>query len=401
MQRVEKLIFAQADLTPDAIAVEHNGARLTYSELKTQAIEVSAELKNFGLKPGQTVAIMQQRSLATLPLLLGIWEAGGVVVPINPATPPKMLENMIHDAAPRCMFSDSAVTPTANNLNGTKPIALQPDDCYIIYTSGSEGRPKGVVGSHESLIHYLRWQVEEFSANETDRFSQTAPLSFDFSLKELLVPLICGARVCIADRNLVMDARKFASWVHESGITVMCCVPTLLRSILQLPGSPYDRDLFQSVRALLISGDMLRWDDVNGWRERFGNDIALFNLYGPTESTVIKLFYPIPETRNPESTNVPVGRPIPESDVLVLGEDEQPCAPGEIGAVVILSARLARGYLNSEQDSRFCTLSTTENKVERTGQETWDVGSRTEISSWWAAKIGKSRFAVIASSLMK
>src|SRR5215212_7246208 len=349
MQRIEKLIFSQAVQTPDAVAVEYKGARLSYRELKIQALEISGQLSTSGLMRGQTVAIFQHRSLSTLPLMLGIWDAGGVVLPISPATPVKMLERIIHDAAPRFTCNESSLLPTANNLNGTKPVIHHADACYIIYTSGSEGRPKGVVGSHESLIHYLQWQAKEFSVNEADRFSQAAPLSFDFSLKELLVPLLCGARVCIADRATVMNARKFVEWVHESRITVMCCVPTLLRSILQLPGSSADGDVFRSLRAALISGDMLRWEDVAGWRERFGNSISLFNLYGPTESTVIKLFYPIPETRLPESINVPVGRPIEDADVLIVAENNQPVAPGEIGQIVILSEWLARGYLNGEE----------------------------------------------------
>jgi len=362
MQRLEKLIFEQADRTPEAVAVEHNGARLTYRELKEEALEVCRELQESGLVSGFSVAVFQHRSLATLPLMLGIWEAGGVVVPINPNTPPKMLEAMLHDASPRIILMDATVKTHVpefmNNGNGRQPAVYQSDDCYVIYTSGSEGRPKGVIGTHQSLIQYLNWQVKEFAVQGADVFSQTAPLSFDFSLKELLAPLLCGARVCLADRNTVMDARKFVEWAYDSKVTVMCCVPTLLRSMLQLPSSQANREVFQSLRALLISGDMLRWDDVSGWRERFGNDVALFNLYGPTESTVIKLFYPIPETRAAGSTNVPVGRPIDDADVLVVDENHRVCAAGETGQIVILSPWLARGYLNSEQMSArpFCTV---------------------------------------------
>ncbi len=397
MQRIEKLIFDQADRNPEAVAIEHNEARLTYRELKVQALEISRALKESGLVAGQAVAIFQHRSLTTMPLVLGIWDAGGVVVPINPSTPVKMLECVVQDSSPHVIIADPALKPILvqavenissssapkivsgdPRLNGHSsrspilPSGAQPaidlgdfsgetkyeDNCYVIYTSGSEGRPKGVRGSHKSLIQYLRWQAKEFSVIEADRFSQTAPLSFDFSLKEFLVPLLCGARVCIADRSTVIDARKFTEWVRDRKITVMCCVPTLLRSIIELRSSPADRDIFQSLRAVLISGDMLRWEDVTGWRERFGHDIALFNLYGPTESTVVKLFYPIPETRCPGSINVPVGRPIEAADVLVLDEDDQPSAPGEIGEVVILSEWLARGYLHGERmaDQPFCRL---------------------------------------------
>ena len=401
MYRVEKLIFNQADRTPDAVAVEHNGAKLSYRQLKTQALETSVELKRAGLMPGQTVAIFQHRSLATLPLMLAIWEAGGIVVPINPTTPAMMLESMIHDSSPRIILTDPDLKPgiaevvrKANLMSPPGIVAGDPrsnghltmtyegflnptideDTCYVIYTSGSEGRPKGVVGSHKSLIHYLNWQAKEFSVNESDRFSQAAPLSFDFSLKELLVPLLCGARVCIADRTTVINARKFVEWVHENRITVMCCVPTLLRSILQLPGAPSDRDVFRSLRAVLISGDMLRWEDVTGWRERFGSEIALFNLYGPTEVTVIKLFYRIPETRSGESVNVPVGRPIHDTHVLLFDDNDQPIAPGEVGEIVIVSPWLARGYLNGWQmvDNPFCKLEYQGNR--RRAYRTGDLG---------------------------
>lgn len=376
MQRVEKLIFDQADRTPDAVAVEHNGGRLSYRQLKTKALEISRELRHSGLKPGQTVAILQHRSLATLPLMLAIWEAGGIVVPINPTTPARMLETMIHDASPRIIVTDEAITPHApnsSNGNGTQAVT-QEDDCYVMYTSGSEGRPKGVVGTHRSLLQYLSWQVKEFAVQRADVFSQTAPLSFDFSLKELLVPLLCGARVSIADRSIVMDARKFVSWAQDTGITIMCCVPTLLRSILQLPDSPAGGDLFPSLRALLISGDMLRWDDVSGCRERFGNDVALFNLYGPTESTVIKLFYPIPETRAAGSTNVPVGRPIGDADVLVVDENDRVCEAGKTGQIVILSPWLPRGYLHGERMAAqpFCTVEY--NGQQRRAYRSGDIG---------------------------
>ncbi|HKV33864.1 MAG TPA: non-ribosomal peptide synthetase [Pyrinomonadaceae bacterium] len=399
MQRIEKLIFDQADRTPDAIAVEHNGARLTYRQLKTQALEISQELRKSGLNAGQTVAMFQERSLATLPLMLAIWEAGGIVVPINPTTPAKMLETMIHDASPRIVLTDPSLKPgvaeAVNKVNlpsrpgvvagdprsngnlrlnyeGFQNPIIDEDSCYVIYTSGSEGRPRGVVGSHQSLIHYLRWQAKEFAVNKADRFSQSAPLSFDFSLKELLVPLICGARVCIADRATVMNARSFVEWAHESKITMMCCVPTLLRSILQLPGSPADADVFRFLRALLISGDMLRWEDVSGWRARFGNEVALFNLYGPTESTVIKLFYRIPETKTPESINVPVGRPIPDTEILIVDELDEPNEPGEIGEIVILSEWLACGYLNDPSNNRFCALEY--QGLQRRAYRTGDLG---------------------------
>lgn len=409
MERIQKIIFEQAERSPDADAVEYDGARLSYAELRRLSLRVSRALVGLGLKPGQAVGLYQERSLSTLPLLLGAWDAGAVVVPINPNVPAKMLEWIIQTSSPRFVLTDAGlaerITETASGLAcACTPVisaellsedevagaqdapaalaaaagaaeGLSADACYIIYTSGSQGRPKGVVGSHRSLIHYVRWQAEAFSVEESDRFSQIAPLSFDFSLKELLVPLIRGACVCIADRNrVVVDPEKFVAWVKRSRITVMCCVPTLVRSILQLPDAAIPEGAFDSVRQFLISGDMLRWDDVLGWRRRFGNSTALFNLYGPTESTVIKLCYVIPEERHEGSLNVPVGRPISGSEVLVLDEKGEPCAPGQTGEVVILSDWLASGYVGVAQnnDSAFCLIP--RDGVEARAYRTGDLG---------------------------
>ncbi|HEX8557877.1 MAG TPA: non-ribosomal peptide synthetase [Pyrinomonadaceae bacterium] len=419
MERIQKIIFEQAERSPDADAVEYNGSRLSYAELRRRSLRVSRALTRLGLEPGQAVGIYQERSLSTLPVLLGALDAGAVVVPINPNAPAKMLEWIIQTSSARLVLTDrgleqriaevcgaggvcapvisddllgagggddeagaSEETPAARTRGAGDDAAGDADDdagddadaCYIIYTSGSQGRPKGVVGSHRSLVHYVRWHAEAFSVSEADRFSQIAPLSFDFSLKELLVPLVRGACVCIADRHsVVLDPEKFVAWVRESRITVLCCVPTLARSILQLPDSAVPEGAFDSVRQVLISGDMLRWDDVSAWRRRFGSSAPLYNLYGPTESTVIKLFYEIPEQRDAESVNVPVGRPIPGADVLVLGEDGEPCAPGQTGEVVILSDWLARGYAGPQTNGgAFCVI--TRDGRRRRAYRTGDLG---------------------------
>ncbi|MET0647235.1 MAG: non-ribosomal peptide synthetase [Pyrinomonadaceae bacterium] len=405
MERVESIIFEQAGRTPDAVAVEHNGSRLSYAELRRQALHVGFRLRELGLEPGQAVGICQDRSLATLPLLLGVWSAGGVVVPISHNAPEKMVEWLIENSSPRLVVTDRAfearVSAAVTNAGAGATAAVLSDEllpgeglpteelplttgdggagddsCYVIYTSGSEGRPKGVVGSHRSLVHYLRWQAAEFAVTGADRFSQIAPLSFDFSLKELLVPLISGARVCIADRGMVMDAGKFLEWVAASEITVLCCVPTLLRSILQAPEDVPGGRALPSLRSVLISGDMLRWDDVEGWRRRFGAEMSLYNLYGPTESTVIKLFYPIPDARCEGSVNVPVGRPIEGADVVILNDEGRPCEAGQTGEVVIVSDWIARGYAAGSRlnGGSFCEVS--HEGERRRAYRTGDLGRR-------------------------
>lgn len=332
---------------------------------------------------GDGVGFYRDRSPETIALILGVWHAGGVVVPISPDAPVRMLTEVVVDSAIRVIATveplkdrvsqavkdaglerppimvTEGLQPVGDNTNTFRDIGgldadestdtdWQEGSCYIIYTSGSQGRPKGVIGAHAGLEHYVKWQAKEFAIIECDRFSQVAPLSFDFSLKEIFVPLICGACVCIADRGTVIDPAKFIEWVGDNRITVTCWVPTLLRSILH--ASRADDHGLESLRYVLISGDVLRWDDVIAWRNRFGNGTSLFNLYGPTESTIIKLFYRIPQARCGESAWVPIGRPIEGAKLLILDEDDRPCSSGETGEIVILSEWVARGYVNGGGD---------------------------------------------------
>lgn len=403
MKRIEQLIFDQADRNPEAIAVECSGERLTYGQLKVRALLISQGLQNLGLERGGRVVIFQDRSLEMFPLILGIWHAGGVVVPINPNTPVKLLQWMIQSSSPSVIITEGllkeqAVTAVAAlnskhapliledasdaegafsniaaSLEGLDQDAADDDACYIIFTSGSQGRPKGVRGSHRSLLHYLNWHANEFSVTETDRFSQIAPLSFDFSLKEFLVPLISGASVCVAGTDTVMNPRKFVQWAATARITLMCCVPTLMRSILELPDDDFSNRPFQHLRSVLISGEMLRWEDVKNWRERFGSTMSLYNLYGPTESTVIKLCYPIAEARCADSVNVPVGKPIADTQILLLDENDAACADGETGEVVIVSDWLAQGYVGGDAtNGSFCYLG--QNGNSKRAYRTGDVG---------------------------
>src|SRR5215212_1758264 len=106
MRRIEKLVIEQANCTPDAVAIERNGAQLSYRELKDQTLQISQRLRASGLKPGEAVILFQHRSLATVPLMLAIWEAGGILVPVNPNTPAKMLEWIIKDSSPRIVLTD-------------------------------------------------------------------------------------------------------------------------------------------------------------------------------------------------------------------------------------------------------------------------------------------------------
>jgi amino acid adenylation domain-containing protein len=402
--RVERLIFEQAARTPDATAVVDGCRTLSYAGLTAHARAIGASLRRMGVGPGVLVGLWMERDARAVAAMIGIWEAGGVAVPLALDAPAAVLEQIVTgDGIRTLVVSDGMLdsSPAAAVLGRACPVSLtidadgcpvapasvrvspvlspgDEDGCYIYYTSGSRGRPKGVEGLHSSLVQYLRWQAREFAVGPGDRFSQVAPLTFDFCLKEIFVPLISGASVHIADNATVRDPEAFLEWAGRQGITTLCCVPSLFRSLTRTAEARPDllRHLQADVRDLLVSGDLLRWEDVRAWRRMAGDRPALVNLYGPTESTVIKLFYRIPPAQPPDSRSVPVGQPIAGAEVWILDERGQPCSGGEIGEIVILSDWIARGYRGdvSERGDAFTTIET--GGVPVRAYRTGDLGRR-------------------------
>jgi len=383
--RVERLIFAQAARTPDAAAVVDGRRTLSYAGLTARARAIGASLRGMGVGPGVLVGLWMERDARALAAMIGVWEAGGVAVPLAFDAPAAVLEQIVAGdairtlvvsdgmldgspsaavlghACPTLLTIDADGRPSASENAPPSPALPADDDgCYIYHTSGSRGRSKGVEGLHSSLVQYLRWQAREFAVGPGDRFSQVAPLTFDFCLKEIFVPLISGASVHIADSATVRDPDAFLGWTARQGITTLCCVPSLFRALTRTAETRPDllRVVQAGLRDLLVSGDLLRWEDVRAWRRVAGDRPELVNLYGPTESTVIKLFYRIPENQPPDSSSVPVGRPIDDADVLILDERGQRCAAGEIGEIVIQSNWIARGYRGdaSERGDAFTTI---------------------------------------------
>jgi amino acid adenylation domain-containing protein len=350
-RRLEQLVRRQAERAPDRVAVRAGSQTLTYTDLVGDANRVETLLRERGYKPGDAIGLRLDRSPLAIAAMLGVWQAGMIVVPLSLAAPVEVVRQIVDDADVQALLTGDGPRLALEAVDERPDSAARPavpsaDDCYIYYTSGSRGSPKGVVGLHSSLVHYLEWHAQEFGIGPDDRFSQVAPLSFDFSLKEIFVPLIRGASVDLAEPAALIDPARFLAWVEADRLTVVCCVPTLFRALTeQAQRAPRQSKLaLRSVRAMLISGDLLRWDDVRRWREVLGDSVPLYNLYGPTESTVIKLRYAIPTSHPAHDGGVPVGWPIDGAQVVLADVHDQPVASGELGEVVLLSPWLARGY---------------------------------------------------------
>jgi amino acid adenylation domain-containing protein len=220
-----------------------------------------------------------------------------------------------------------------------------PAPAYVMFTSGTTGVPKGVVGTHQGLAHFLHWQSHTFAIGADDRAAQLTRLGFDVVLRDVFVALISGAELVLPPGEELLDGRSWIDWLRGEQVTLVHTVPSLAQAWLaDIPaGSTYP-----GLRLAFFAGEPLLGPLVERWRGVFPQ-CEVVNLYGPTETTLAKCFYRVP---NPAGPGIqPLGMALPETQALVMRK-EQPCGVGELGEIVIRSPFRTLGYLDRPEEQR-------------------------------------------------
>ena len=351
---VSILFEEQAARIPDAIAVEFGRDRLTYRELDHRANVLASELQKRGLKPEALVGLYVDRSIDMLVGLLGIMKAGGAYVPLDPSFPKDRLAFMAadaqipilvtqqrlvhelpeHQAQVVCVDALDLAQSALPHLSASSASAL----AYVLYTSGSTGRPKGVQISHRALVNFLCSMRREPGLREEDVFLAITTLSFDIAGLEIFLPLITGARVVIAPRDITVDGPLLAKLIASCGATVMQATPATWRMLID-SGWQGDRRL-----KILCGGEAFGPDLAERLLERGGE---LWNMYGPTETTI----WSTTERLSPGQI-ITIGRPIANTQVYILDGNAQPVPAGVAGELFIGGDGVAIGYLNRPELTR-------------------------------------------------
>ncbi|MCA2221087.1 non-ribosomal peptide synthetase [Nonomuraea aurantiaca] len=325
---VVDLVMRQAELRPDAIAVSCGDHRLSYAELAAQAVRVAGELRERGAGPGSVVAVRRQRSVELPGILLGVLLAGAAYLPIDPALPADRVAYMLADSGARFTL-DGSVTESA-----PEPVAAGPDGgsaAYVLYTSGSTGRPKGVVVPHSALVNLLAGMEHLLGSGPADVWLGSTSLSFDIAGLELYLPLVTGGRLVLADDETVRDGAALAGLISASGVTHVQATPSGWNMLLSA-------GLDASGLVALAGGEALPLALARRLRRRVAR---LFNMYGPTETTIWSTAWEVPA----EPGRVSIGRPIANTRVHVLDGAGRPAPIGVPGDLAIGGAGLALGYL--------------------------------------------------------
>lgn len=370
----------------DRIAIQETGRQFTYSALRSYSDEIAKFLVNAGVKRGEIVAVYQYSSMEYISSIIGVNKSGAVFMPVEPSHPSRRVAFMFNQTAPRIVLTTGALRNGLMNLLRQQELAIEiqkivfinidkselglqltdsnalplkqeedaidqnndiaagDDSNYLLFTSGSTGSPKAIEGCHKGLSHFIHWEKNEFALDDKVRVSQLAPLSFDVSLRDIFLPLVCGGTLCIPSIEIKTDPLNLTKWIGENGITVMHMVPTVFRSLTEeLRQNTTLHAKVSSVKIILLAGEALYGKDLQAWKAVMGANTELVNMYGPSETTLAKIFNRTGNHQYEPNEIVPLGKPITNTFVPIINSGSL-CLIGEIGEIHIKTPFRSKGY---------------------------------------------------------
>ncbi|MCF7695813.1 non-ribosomal peptide synthase/polyketide synthase [Mycetohabitans sp. B2] len=357
---VHQLFEAQVERTPQAVAVVLGAQSITYAQLERRANQLAWHLRTLGVGPDAVVGLCVERSIEMVVGVLGILKAGGAYLPLDPSYPRERLASLMQQARVPVLVTQSRLQPALPRPAAQcvrldtdwAQIAAEPDTrpasgvlpdhlAYVTYTSGSTGEPKGVMTRHRGAANYLNFLVRHYCVTEKDVVLNVASLAFDASVRDLIGPLIAGARVVLISTAHAKEPHRYVGALHEQRVTALLSItPSLLRSVCQ---AAERRGVGGALRMILVSGEALDAPLVARVHQTLGAQVQVFNQYGPTECTMTSTWFAaVPDTQG----TVPIGQPLSNVRVYVLDRQLKPLPPDVTGELYIAGAGLARGYFN-------------------------------------------------------
>jgi amino acid adenylation domain-containing protein/thioester reductase-like protein len=359
---VHEAFGERASGQPDAIAVVSAAGELTYRQLSESANQLAHHLQGRGVGPETLVGVGLERGAESVRCLLAVLAAGGAYLPMDPSLPGIRLAQMGEEAGVAFVLTNGGHAPAfagggaplllvdelAPEIAGhpaTAPIAgLQPANlAYAIWTSGSTGPPKAVAVSHDSVGRLAQQVIREYGLTSEDRVLQLASLAFDTSLEQMLATLLSGATLMLPGASPVAPS-DLVRYLAQQRVTVADLTPAYWHQILA--DGENGAGQLGSLRLAITGGDQANAADCRA-ALRGAPGTRLINAYGLTETTITSALSEVTEDLLPVDPGapVPVGRPLPLAQVLVLDEDLNPLPAGVTGEIYIGGSGVARGYL--------------------------------------------------------
>lgn len=357
---IYELFEEQARKIPEHVAVVHDGREMTYRELDERSNQLARMLRKRGITKSSVVGILVNRSLELVIGILGIMKAGGAYLPINPTFPKERIVHMVEDSDVDIIltntehwgkdllnrslmiidFEDESIE--AEDYGKLEPASTAENTAYVIFTSGSTGRPKGVSITHRSLVNFIFGMESQYSArfSTEDRCLSLSNIVFDASVCELIMPIVLGSTLVLYPRPHMVELQTLARVLLEEKITFTFIPPTILGDLYSL--------LKKDSAKIPLNKLFVGAEPVKDYMlERFlelNPQMEIVNGYGPTETTICATVYKY-ETGKAHGGNIPIGKPMSNFKVFVLGMHDVLVPIGVPGELCVSGIGLSPGYL--------------------------------------------------------
>jgi len=346
---VHKLIAERALKNPRQTALKFKDIAISYKELEEQTNRLANYFVSEGMMPGDFVGICAPRSSELLVVLLAVMKCGGAYIPMDPAYPAERLKFMLEDSEAKFLVTTKELSvsisdgPTkiviedamgaATSCPTTAPTTnvSKSDLVYLIYTSGSTGKPKGVPVTHGNLVNFLHSMANQPGIDENDKLLAVTTISFDIAGLELFLPLLNGATLVLAEDVTARDGRILLDVLQQEKISVLQATPTTWQMLIDVG---WEKPL--ALKAL-CGGEAFPYKLAHQLLERCDE---VWNMYGPTETTIWSTIKQI----KPEESSITIGRPIANTQIYILNEENRLVAPNDIGEICIAGDGVAQGY---------------------------------------------------------
>ena len=369
MVNILEYLERTVERVPEKTAFAGEAGSLTFRELYDQSRAIGTRLRRDGFYK-QPVAVLMKKRPQTIAAFLGSIYAGCYYVPLDPEMPRRRIELILRDLQPGAFLCDEDTAALAEELDNSGRLyrygfiaggeadsasldwvrdrQIDTDPIYIVFTSGSTGVPKGVVGCHRAVIDYIENLCDVLRFDETTVFGNQTPLYFDACLKEILPTLKYGATTWLIPRQLFLFPVKLVEYLNEKKINTLCWVVSALTFISSF--HTFETVKPRYLRTVAFASEVFPIRQLNLWRAALP-EARFINLYGPTETTGICCYYEVDREFGEDET-LPIGRPFRNTEILLLDDQDRVPPPGEQGEICIRGTRLTLGYYRNPGKTR-------------------------------------------------
>lgn len=375
----------QAEIRPDATAVVMADRKLSYGELEVKSNQLAWLLKDRNCRKGDRICFLMPKTLEAFIAIFGILKADCIYVPLDPEGPVARSAKMVKKAGASWILAAGPVEKKLSELmsvpfvagmrpkisagwmdfkNPSVSLSFTPeffsqellesfandppnyknrsqDPAHILFTSGSTGEPKGVVNTHENDIQFIKWAVNYFGINSTDRISCHPPLHFDMSSLDIYSTVSTGAELHPVPPEINIFPKFIAEFIRKRGLTQWFSVPSVLSLMANM--NVVKVGDFPEMKRLLWCGEVMPTASLIYLMKRLPH-VKFTNLYGPTETTIASSYYTVPSCPDDETAEIPIGKACDGEHLHVLDDDMMPVKPGEIGQLYISGKGVGDGY---------------------------------------------------------